>query len=634
MDSIPSRSPVSHADRLHRTDGATERSRFARVMDATFDAVLGVVLLVELAVLFTNVVLRALTGYSFAWGSEIAVIALTTMAFIGGAVAYDRGQHMAMHLLIARMPARWGQAASAVGSWLVLATAGTGLYLSQAVLVAEWEDVTPVLELRKSWVFLPYAIGMLLLVVFAVKGLLQLPFRARVAGGAIVVACGAIWFGAQQLTGPWSGPSGLMLAVGILLMMIAVGLPIGFVLPLVAYLYFFSARTAALEVVPIGMQNGISGFIMLAIPFFILAGNLMTEGGLARPLANCVIALVGHLRGGLMQVLVVSVFIFSGISGSKVADITAVGTSLREMLRSQRYAPPETAAVLAGSAIMGETIPPSLPLLVLASVTTLSVGALFVAGMLPAALMAVCLMVLIYFRAWKKGWEIGRRVPWTERCKVTAVALPALVVPVILAVGIAGGIATPTEVSSFAVVYAIGISMLAYRSMGFRDLARIFAHAGTASGMILFIISAGSAFSWTLAVANLPRYVLNLLDSLGRSPVLFLAGTIVVLIITGGLLEGLPALLIFGPLLLPIAAQLGINPLQYGIVLICAMGMGSFLPPVGIGFFVSCSVGEATMEETAPRLVPYVLVLFVGLILVTFVPWFSLSLPRAFHLVR
>ena len=608
--------------------------RFAKTVEQIFDAVLGVVLLAELVVLFGNVALRAITGYSFAWGNEVATMALTVVAFVGGAVAYDRGQHMAVRALLTRLPAHWEEIVEAVGHWLVFGTAGVGLYLSYPILAAGWEDVTPVLELRKAWVFLPFAVGMLLLAVFALKRLLRQELRARIAAGALVASLGLLWFVAQSRTGPWNGPGGLAIAVAILCLTLAAGLPIGFVLPMVSYLYLFSARTATLEVVPIAMQNGISGFIMLAIPFFILAGNLMTEGGLAQPLADWVHSLVGHVRGGLMQVLVLSVFVFSGISGSKVADITAVGTSLRGMLRLQRYEPAESAAVLAGSAIMGETIPPSLPLLVLASVTTLSVGALFVAGVLPAVLMACCLMVLIYFRAQTKGWQTRQRTSWLERCKLTAWAFPALLVPVMLAVGIAGGIATPTEVSSFAVVYAIAISMLAYRGMGVRGLGKVLAHAGTASGMILFIISAGSAFSWTLTVANLPRYVIGFLHDLGGSTIFFQVATIVALVITGGLLEGLPALLIFGPMLLPIAAQFGIDPTQYGIVLIFSMGMGTFLPPVGIGFFVACSVVEATMEETAPRLVPYVLVLFVGLILVTFVPWFSLILPKTLHLLK
>jgi len=271
-------------------------------------------------------------------------------------------------------------------------------------------------------------------------------------------------------------------------------------------------------------------------------------------------------------------------------------------------------------------------MMVLASITTLSVGTFFVTGMVPATLMALSLMIFIYLRAHAKGWPRCEKLPWSTRFKLTLLAIPALLVPIILVVGIVGGIATPTEASSFAVVYAILIALLLYRGMGFRSLLTAIAHAAVTSGMILFMVSAGGAFSWTLTIGGMPTIITRLLNSVGGSSFVFMIASIVTLIIMGSILEGLPSLLIFGPMLLPLAAQFGINELHFGIVLIISMGIGTFIPPFGICYFVTCSVLESTVEESTPRFLPYLAIISVGLILIASVPWFSLALPAALHL--
>ena len=256
------------------------------------------------------------------------------------------------------------------------------------------------------------------------------------------------------------------------------------------------------------------------------------------------------------------------------------------------------------------------------------------AGIIPAVLLAACLMVFIFFKARMNSWPKGPKAPWGKRLTSGIRAVPVLLVPVMLVVGIVGGFATPTEVSSFAVVYGIVIALFYYRSVRLSDMVRIFSRSAVVAGMILFTISAGAAFSWAMTVAGLPTLIIHCLDMLGGSVITFLLVSLIALIILGGLLEGLPALLVTVPLLMPIAVGYGLDPIHYSIVLIFAMGMGCFLPPFGIGFYVSCSIGESCTEEVTPKLVPYIIVLMVGLLIVTFVPWFSLALPQALHLIR
>jgi len=270
--------------------------------------------------------------------------------------------------------------------------------------------------------------------------------------------------------------------------------------------------------------------------------------------------------------------------------------------------------------------------MVLASITTLSVASFFVAGVVPAALLGWCLMAIVFQRARKLNWPRCAKTTWPERVKITSRAFPALLVPIILIVGIAGGIATTTEVSSFAVVYAILVSVLFYRGTTFRTFLTTMADSGTMAGMVLFMVSAGSAFSWTLAVSGLQGVVSGFLDTLGGSAAAFIAFSMVLMVIMGSILEGLPSLLIFGPMLLQMTPQYGIDPLQFGVVMIIAMGIGTFIPPFGICYFVTCSVMDTSVEEVTPRFVPYLAVLVVGLVVIAIFPSISLVLPHAFNL--
>ena len=609
-----------------------QRSFLPPWVDNLFDSFLAVVILAELVVMFGGVITRSLFGYDLVWGQEVGEIALMTLTYIGGIVAYRSGEHMTIQAVVTRLPENWRPALRALECCLVFASALGGAVLSFEILSEQWNITTSILGLSLSWVFAPFAVGMALLGLFAVERMWSLPRRVVLTVGTVVLTVVVAWVLAVHFTGPWGGPGMLVSALGVFSLMLAVGVPVGFVLPMVSFLYLFSTKAAPLHAIPLAMQHGISGFIMLAIPFFILTGYLMTEGGLARPLADWVCSLVGHLRGGLLQAVVITMYIFSGISGSKMADVATVGTTMRDMLKAQGYDPGENTAVLASAAIMGETIPPSIAMLVMGSLTTVSVGALFLAGVIPAAVIGLCLMALIYWRARIFGWHLGQKASFSERGRATLKAIPTLLVPVVLVVGITGGIATPTEVSSFAVVYSFLLSILIYRNIKLGALRKILAHASTAAGMILFIIGAGAAFSWSLTIAHIPQNIGAAVIRLGTHSTSFLLYTVITLIIAGALLEGLPALLIFAPMLMPIATRIGISPLQYAIVLIFAMGLGSFMPPLGVGFYVACSIGNATIEQATRRVLPYLVVLLVGLLLVTFVPWFSLVLPELLHI--
>jgi tripartite ATP-independent transporter DctM subunit len=377
------------------------------------------------------------------------------------------------------------------------------------------------------------------------------------------------------------------------------------------------------------MVNGTGNFILLAVPFFILAGLVMERGGISIRLVRFIHALVGHMTGGLLQVTVASMYLVSGLSGSKPADVAAVGTVMRDELR-ERHGSAEGAAVLAAAAVMGETVPPSIAMLIVGSITSVSVGAMFIGGLIPAAVMALCLMILIYIRARLSGAPKTPRASGRTIARAGLGAVLPLLMPGSLLAGILFGIATPTEIAALAVVYGLLLSAVIYREMSLRNFVGIALDTAALTGVLLFIFAASSSFSWTLTVAYLPQRLVSLLQSAGGSQTIFMLASIALLILVGVLLEGLPSLNVLAPLLIPIAGKLGLSELHYALVLIIAMGIGGFMPFAGVGFYVCCAVMRCDIETASRAMLPYLIMLIAGLLLVAGVPWFTLALPHYF----
>jgi C4-dicarboxylate transporter, DctM subunit len=325
----------------------------------------------------------------------------------------------------------------------------------------------------------------------------------------------------------------------------------------------------------------------------------------------------------------VAMYVFSGLSGSKAADIATVGGVMKTPLRHYGYPPTESVAVLAASAAMGETIPPSLMLLVLGSITSLSVGSLFLAGLLPAAILALVLIAAVIVRSHMHGYVKGPPFRIGRALRSTPPAVPAFLVPVIVVGGIIGGIASPTESATFAVVYGFAAALVVYRAIGLRSSWFALRDAALTAGMVLFMVAASNLLSQAIVIDGLGRTLAHAFASL-HSPTEFLLLTVVVMIVVGFILEGIPAILIAAPILLPIATRVGVDPLQYGIVLTMAVGIGVFLPPVGIGYYIACAIGEAPVNATMRPTLIYSGFLIVGLAIVVLFPGITTSVPHYF----
>ena len=604
-------------------------------VDRVLDVVVGSAVVLELVILFANVLSRSLLNDSILWASEFGHLVLSIIAFVGGALAYNRNEHIAVHAVIDRLGARSRTMVLACMDWVVLLGSVYIAWVSADVVKSRGDELSTVMEISMRWFVLPLTVGMVLMAFFAVGRLLQHDRRERLQAGIVTGTIILLLAGLNAIWGPFDGSLLLpWLVITVLGLLLALGLPVGFVLAAVAILYIHLSGSGRIIAVPATMQSGVSNFVLLAIPFFMMAGYVMTEGGLSRRLSDFVVALVGRVRGGLYQVVIVSMYIFSGISGSKAADVAAVGTALQPMIRDNDYDEPEFAALLSAGAVMGETIPPSLPMLVLGSITTISMGALFLAGVVPAVVLALCLMGAIYAKARMANRYPGIKTPFPVLIRATLYAAPALLVPLMLVLGIATGFATPTEISSVAVMYGLALSVLLYRELTWHKLWRSISDTGVKAGMILFITATASTFAYTLTSAGIPTRIAELMIEIaGRSSWVFMLASLLVLVVMGALLEGLPALLVFAPILMPLAPKFGVSPIQYGIVLLIAMGLGCFAPIIGVGMYISCSVTGTKVEPASRAMVPYAVILFLGLLLVAFVPWFSLVLPRLFGFI-
>jgi tripartite ATP-independent transporter DctM subunit len=587
-------------------------------------------MLVELAIILIDVTQRQGFNYAFLWADESSKLTLSTVAFIGGAAAYRRGNHTSVRVLLDLMPKSLSIAVTALLEWVVVI--GTLIVLRQSfvLMAGNWSNLTPILQISVGWIAMPLPVGMALIAVFALERLV-LNYRPRTMALAFAVAAGIALFLYQvDLTDSAiaDGDTSLVIMISMFFIAVLLGLPVSFSMLATTLFYLRTTDAAPIVAVPQNMVDGTGNFILLALPFFIFAGLIMERGGISLRLVRFAMALVGRARGGLLQVIVVTIYLVSGISGSKIADVAAVGAVMRGELRRHGYRPDQGAAVLAASAAMAETIPPSIAMLVLGSVTPISIGTLFVAGLLPAAVIALCLMLLITLRAPR-----STQPPALQGSRLAAIpgAILPLAMPVAMVAGIRFGIATPTEVSTFAVLYGLVLSVLVYRAFGWRRIFPLAMECAATAGMVLFVLSSAQSFAWVLTSANLPQHFVELLDASGHNPTVFLIGSIVLLILIGTLLEGLPALIILAPLLLPIAAQLGIAPVRYGIVLILAMGVGAFMPPVGIGFYVAAAVAHSRVEAAARSMVPYLIVLVASIVLIAFVPWITEAGPALLH---
>ena len=421
----------------------------------------------------------------------------------------------------------------------------------------------------------------------------------------------------------------LLTLFGTFLFALLLGVPVAFALGLSSIATVFYMDLPPLIVFQ-RIASGMNAFALIAIPFFIYAGELMLHGGIADRLVRLACAAVGHVRGGLGVVNVVTSMLFGGISGSAVADASALGATLIPVMRKKGYDDDYSVNVTVTSATIGLTIPPSHNMIIysIAAGGTVSVASLFLAGFIPGIFTGICLMIAAYVIAVRRGYP-SEPFPGFRVLAITfAAALPGLTTAVIIVGGVLSGIFTATESSAIAVIYALCVTVLVYRSMTWRKFILATTNAVRTTAIVLLVIGMASAFGWLLALNQIPALLFDLLQSISDHPLIILIIINVILLFLGTFMDMSPLIIISTPIFLPIVQKLGMDPIQFGIVLMINLGIGLVTPPVGSVLFVGCAVAKIRIEDTLKTIWPFYLALLFALIVVTYIPAVSMTLPN------
>jgi tripartite ATP-independent transporter DctM subunit len=593
------------------------------------DGIAAILLAADLVVVCASVLLRFLSNAPVEWSDDVARGLMVGSAFFGAASALARGENVGVSFFRALLPARLRALVDATSTLLVVLISGYVAF-NAIKLGGLTSGQTTGSGLPLELTFYPMGVGALFMTVFALDIFRMRPLADMIAGLVIIAVVAGAYLAWDFLL-PSSVPSsGALMLLGFFVTLFG-GLPIGFALALAALIFIWVEGAVPGVIFAQQMARGIDNFVLLAIPFFILVGYLMEANGMSVRLIELLQRAVGRMRGGLNVVMVTSMVLFSGISGSKMADVAAVGSVLIPAARRSKQNPGGAVALLAASAVMAETIPPCINLIILGFVANLSIGGLFVAGLLPSALMAlVLIMVSIVFG--RRPASMADVEPQLPVSGLWSGAIASFGLIFMIFAGFKSGFATATEISAFAVAYAILVGSLVFRELGLKSAMHSFVQAARRAGLVLFIVAAAQALAFTLTLQQVPHAIGDLMLSLSKTSGvwLFMLLAIVVLIVMGSVLEGAAALIIFGPLLLPVAVKLGIDPLHFGVVLVTAMGIGLFAPPLGLGLYGACLIGNVPIEQTVKPIVGYLGLLLLCLLVVAFVPAISTALPRAF----
>lgn len=419
-----------------------------------------------------------------------------------------------------------------------------------------------------------------------------------------------------------------LIILAALVALIAFGLPVAVALGLTAVgFYVLQGDFRILAMLPQRMFSATTGFTLLAIPFFILAGNLMNTGGITERIFKFADACVGHIRGGLGQVNVLASLLFSGMSGAAVADAAGLGQVELKAMKDKGYDPEFSAAITAASSTIGPVFPPSIPFVLYSSITGVSVAKLFLAGVIPGILMAVALMVAVWVMAHLHKMPRRDFIDWRGIWSGFRDSALSLLTPVIIIFGIFGGVFTPTEAGVAASAYALFLSMVVYREITVSDLPRILWETLQHTIRVMFVIAAAGFFGWLLVHQRIPNHLVQSMLGLADTPMAVLAIVVVVLLILGMFLEGIAVIVLTVPLFLPVVTQLGIDPIQFGVIMILCSMVGLLTPPVGMVLFAVSSIANLSVGRLSRALLPYLAGLFFVLLIVIFIPAVSTWLP-------
>ncbi|TWB60389.1 tripartite ATP-independent transporter DctM subunit [Bradyrhizobium sacchari] len=612
--------------------GASQAGRRSWVITA--NTVLGhvvavpaaLLVLAEIAVLSAGIVGRYVFRSPIVWSDELAGILFLWLAMLGSVIAFQRGEHMRMTAIVGVLSAQVRAFLDVVAAAASLAFLALVVWPAYEFAADEVFVTTPALEIVNSWRAAALPTGMGLMLVAAVLRLVRIASLRSLLGSLAIVA-GIL--GTFVLLAPVLKPLGnlnlLIFFVVVVGAMVFAAVPIAFAFGL-ATVGYLALTTSTPDVVMIGrMDEGMSHLILLAVPLFVFLGLLIEMTGMARAMVSFLASLLGHVRGGLHYVLVGAMYLVSGISGSKAADMAAVAPVLFPEMRQRGAKPGDLVALLAATGAQTETIPPSLVLITIGSVTGVSISALFTGGLLPGVVLAVMLAAVVWWRYRREDLSHVKRARALEIGRAFVIAIPAIALPFVIRTAVVEGVATATEVSTIGILYSACAGLFVYRQFDWRRIYPMLVETASLSGAILLIIGAATGMAWALTQSGFSASLAKFMTGLPGGVPVFLAVTIVTFVILGSVLEGIPAIVLFGPLLFPIARQVGVHDVHYAMVVVLAMGIGLFAPPFGVGYYAACAISRINPDEGMRPIVGYMIALLIGTLIVAAVPWLSIG---------
>jgi tripartite ATP-independent transporter DctM subunit len=601
----------------------TTHRTLARWM-APIEGVSAALMFAIVVMLFSGVVSRYVFSKPITWIDEAVSFAFIWVAMLGAVLAMHRNEHLRLTMFVERMPPRLQ---GLVHAFALVAVAAFLIGLIHPAIEhaqMEWIVTTPSLELPAGLRVAAIAVGLVLMlavvVVYAVRTV-SLAHLVTAAVGVLAFIGLGLWLAPQLAS---LGLANILIfLVGLVGLCLVAGVPIAFCFGcgVMAFLAFTSQ--VPLVVIVGRIDEGMANLVLVSVPIFVLLGCVLDATGMGKAIVDLLAALIGHVKAGMSYVLLGSLFIVSGISGSKVSDMATVAPALFPEMRRRGNKQPEMVALLATGAAMADTVPPSIVLIVLGSVAGVSIAGLFESGFFVAMVLLLALLLLARWKARNEVTDQVQRPTAKVIGRLALVAAPALVLPFLIRSAVGGGVATATEVSTIAVLYAMLIGQVLYGGLSRRTIYRMLVETAALSGAILLILGTASAMAWAITQSGVVQHLSQFLTTLPGGWIAFMLVTVVVFLVLGCLLEGLPAVLLLAPIMFPIAKKLGIHDIHYSMVIVCAMNIGLMMPPIGVGFYVACRIGDAKPDDVMPAIWPYIVALLVGVLVIALVPGLS-----------
>jgi tripartite ATP-independent transporter DctM subunit len=588
------------------------------------EAVAALLLVVIVVLLLVGVTSRYVFSIPVIWIDEVVSISFLWIAMLGSAIALHRNEHLRLTVVLVMLPPRLRGYVQAAALAVIAAFLAALMQPAIEYVKSESFVTSAALNIPNSYRVSAIAVGIFLMFAIVAVYALKTARKRELAAGIAFVAGAALAFWLLSPTLLELGNANLVLfLVVVVAACLAAGVPIAFCFG-VGTLGYLAFSTATPLLVMIGrMDEGMSSLVLVSVPIFVLLGCVLDATGMGKAIVDFVASLVGHVRAGMSYVLLGSLFLVSGISGSKVSDMATVAPALFPEMKRRGHKPPEMIALLATGAAMADTVPPSIVLIVLGSVAGVSIAGLFSSGVVVATVLLIALALLARWKARHEDLTGVRRAPLSAIRRTALIAAPALVLPFLIRGVVGGGVATATEVSTIAVLYAMVIGMVLYGGIGIRTMYGMLVETAALTGAILMILGTALAMAWAITQSGVAQQLADFMTTLPGGSFSFMAVTIVVFLILGCLLEGLPAILLLAPLMFPIARKLGIHDVHYSMVVVTAMNIGLMAPPIGIGFFIACRIGDVSPDEAMGAIWPYIVALLAGLIVIAAVPGIS-----------